>query len=95
MDAVSPRRARLESVDLLRGTEMILMALDHVHDFLGPPGLSPTNLEQTTVALFFTRWVTHLCAPVFFLLTERELIWACGEGRSRSFRDSSSRVAYG
>jgi uncharacterized membrane protein len=56
-------------VDLLRGIVMILMALDHVRDFLGPPGLSPTNLEQTTVALFFTRWVTHLCAPVFFLLT--------------------------
>jgi uncharacterized membrane protein len=48
---------------------MILMALDHVRDFFGPPGLSPTNLAQTTVPLFLTRWVTHLCAPVFFLVT--------------------------
>ena len=68
MEAASPTRARLESVDLLRGIVMILMALDHVRDYLAP-GISPTNLEQTTVALFFTRWVTHLCAPTFFLLT--------------------------
>ena len=48
---------------------MILMALDHVRDYLGAPGANPTNLETTTVVLFFTRWVTHLCAPTFFLLT--------------------------
>ncbi len=48
---------------------MILMALDHVRDFLGVPGISPTNLAVTTIPLFFTRWVTHFCAPVFFLLT--------------------------
>jgi uncharacterized membrane protein len=60
---------RLESVDTLRGLAMILMALDHVRDFFGTPGISPTNLAQTTIPLFFTRWVTHLCAPTFFLLT--------------------------
>src|SRR4029453_5642353 len=48
---------------------MILMALDHVRDFFGPPGISPTSLTQTTVPLFLTRWITHLCAPTFFLLT--------------------------
>jgi uncharacterized membrane protein len=48
---------------------MILMALDHVRDFFGVPGVSPVNLAQTTVPLFLTRWITHLCAPVFFLLT--------------------------
>jgi uncharacterized membrane protein len=48
---------------------MILMALDHVRDFFGPPGISPTNLAQTTVPLFLTRWITHVCAPTFFLLT--------------------------
>src|SRR5215470_12073192 len=67
--SASSARARLESVDLLRGIVMILMALDHVRDYLGAPGISPTNLAQTTVGLFMTRWVTHLCAPVFFLLT--------------------------
>jgi uncharacterized membrane protein len=62
------KRPRLESVDLLRGTVMVIMALDHVRDYLGR-GISPTNLAVTTVPLFFTRWITHFCAPVFFLLT--------------------------
>ena len=65
----APRRTRLTSVDTLRGIVMIVMALDHVRDFFGVPGISPTNLAQTTVALFMTRWVTHICAPTFFLLT--------------------------
>jgi uncharacterized membrane protein len=60
---------RLSSVDALRGIVMILMALDHVRDYVGVPGISPTNLAQTTVALFLTRWITHICAPTFFLLT--------------------------
>ncbi len=60
---------RLESIDLLRGIVMILMALDHTRDFFGVPGVSPTDLAQTTIPLFFTRWITHFCAPVFFLLT--------------------------
>jgi uncharacterized membrane protein len=65
----STRNDRLTPVDTLRGIVMILMALDHVRDFFGVPGLNPTNLAQTTVPLFLTRWVTHLCAPTFFLLT--------------------------
>jgi uncharacterized membrane protein len=48
---------------------MVIMALDHARDFLAIPGLNPTNLATTTVPLFFTRWITHLCAPTFFLLT--------------------------
>lgn len=67
-EAVTVKRARLESVDLLRGVIMIIMALDHTRDFFGQPG-SPTNLATTSAALFFTRWITHFCAPVFFLLT--------------------------
>lgn len=61
-------RARLDSVDLLRGVIMIVMALDHVRDYFAAPGVNPTDPATTTVALFFTRWITHFCAPVFFLL---------------------------
>src|SRR4029078_8991909 len=60
--------ARLEAIDVVRGMIMILMALDHTRDFFGIPGPSPTNLAQASAPLFLTRWVTHFCAPVFFLL---------------------------
>jgi len=63
------KRVRIESIDVVRGVIMILMALDHVRDFFGNSGLNPTNPATTTISLFFTRWITHFCAPVFFLLT--------------------------
>lgn len=60
---------RIESVDVVRGLIMILMALDHTREYFAVFGQNPTNLATTTPALFFTRWITHICAPVFFLLT--------------------------
>ena len=63
------RSHRVTSVDVLRGLVMILMALDHVRDYFGNAAIDPTNLATTTVPLFFTRWITHFCAPTFFLLT--------------------------
>lgn len=62
-------RTRIDSVDVARGLIMIVMALDHTRDFFGIPGQNPTDLRTTTAALFLTRWITHFCAPVFFLLT--------------------------
>jgi uncharacterized membrane protein len=62
-------RKRIDSVDLLRGIIMILMALDHTRDYIGNVAASPTNLATTTSALFITRWITHFCAPTFSLLT--------------------------
>jgi uncharacterized membrane protein len=82
-DSASPKRIRLESVDVVRGVIMILMALDHTRDFFTPPGMSPTDLSSTTIPLFFTRWITHFCAPVFFLLT--------GTGAYLSLRRKSKR----
>jgi uncharacterized membrane protein len=64
------RRARIESIDLLRGVVILLMALDHVRMYLayGTWWAEPTNLDTTTPLLFFTRWITHFCAPVFLFL---------------------------
>jgi uncharacterized membrane protein len=63
------KRVRIESIDVVRGLIMILMALDHVRDFFGNSGFNHTDPATTTIPLFFTRWITHFCAPVFFLLT--------------------------
>jgi uncharacterized membrane protein len=61
-------RSRVEAIDLVRGIAMIIMALDHVRDFVGDTRISPTDLRNASTALFFTRWITHICAPTFFLL---------------------------
>ena len=58
---------RLASVDLLRGIVMVIMALDHVREYVHAPAqnFNAEDLAQTTAAIFFTRWITHFCAPVF------------------------------
>ncbi len=64
-------RKRIESVDILRGIVMVIMALDHVRDFFHIHGNTddPLNLATTTPSLFFTRFITHFCAPVFVFLS--------------------------
>ncbi len=62
---------RIKSIDITRGLVMVIMALDHVRDFMNTTSMtqSPTNLQTTTTLLFMTRWVTHLCAPTFVFLS--------------------------
>ncbi len=68
---LSINQKRIESIDILRGVVMILMALDHVRDYfyITSNTDNPLNLTTTTTALYFTRWVTHFCAPIFVLLS--------------------------
>lgn len=60
---------RVLSIDILRGLVIILMALDHVRDFWSFTDFSPENLQETYAALFYSRWVTHFCAPAFVFLS--------------------------
>lgn len=66
----SPVRQRIDSVDFVRGLVMVIMMLDHTRDYFHSAAFQyqPTNLDKTSVVLFFTRWITHFCAPVFFFL---------------------------
>ena len=75
-------RERLASVDALRGIAMILMALDHTRGFLSNAQFAPVDLAHTTPSLFFTRWVTHFCAPAFFLLAGVGASLSLARGRS-------------
>jgi len=71
--AASPATAitgvgRVESIDVLRGIVMVIMALDHTRDFFTNLSYEPELLTKTYYGLFFTRWITHFCAPLFFFL---------------------------
>jgi uncharacterized membrane protein len=83
-------KQRIYSVDFLRGVVMMIMLLDHTRDFVHSAafGSDPTDPGTTNVVLFFTRWITHYCAPTFVFLsgvsiylqklrgkTNRELSW--------------------
>lgn len=79
-------RQRIDAIDLLRGIVMVIMMLDHTRDFVHYSGylFDPTDLTKTTVALFFTRWITHYCAPVFVFLAGTGAYLQFARGKSKA-----------
>ncbi len=81
-------KKRIDSIDVLRGIIMVIMALDHVRDFFHISAMTsnPTDPATNTVWLFFTRWITHFCAPIFVLLAGASVFLA---GRKMSQKELS------
>jgi uncharacterized membrane protein len=73
----APPTVRYASIDIIRGAIMVLMAIDHVRVFAGVPAGGPTP------AIFFTRWITHFCAPGFVFLAGTSAFLYGARGRSK------------
>lgn len=80
--SVLPISSRLVSVDILRGLAMVFMALDHTRDFMTHLRFPPEDMARTYGALFFTRFITHYCAPVFAFLAGTGAFLATSRGKS-------------
>jgi len=85
---VAARRARVQSLDMLRGLVMVVMALDHTRDYVHAAAMAfqPEDLSRTTAAIFMARWITHFCAPVFMFLAGAGAYLRLRRGPSTSLR---------
>jgi len=86
-DASQPiAKVRVDSIDLLRGIVMVIMMLDHTRDFIHNAvfQFAPEDPAQTNPALFFTRWITHFCAPTFVFLAGTGIYLQFARGKSKS-----------
>ena len=76
-------KERLGSIDMLRGLVMVIMALDHVRWMLGTPLPNGFDFSNADAPLFFTRWISHLCAPAFIFLAGISAFLYGAAGRSK------------
>ncbi len=76
-------KVRVESIDLLRGLAMIVMALDHVRDFFSNAHFEATDITKTTPAYYFTRFITHFCAPIFVFLAGTSAFLQLERGKTK------------
>ncbi|MGE0127893.1 MAG: DUF1624 domain-containing protein [Blastocatellales bacterium] len=79
-------KKRVDAVDLLRGIVMAIMLLDHTREFVHRDVLNfdPSDMTKTNTLLFFTRWVTHFCAPVFVFLAGTGAFLQGARGKSKA-----------
>jgi uncharacterized membrane protein len=75
---------RIQSIDILRGIVMVIMALDHTRDYFSNYHFSPTDLEHASTFMFFTRWITHYCAPIFIFLSGCSAFLSLRKGKTKS-----------
>lgn len=81
--SAAPSR-RIDSIDILRGVVMVIMAIDHSRDYFTNVRFDPLALDQTWSALFLTRWITHFCAPVFVFLAGTGSYLSMSRGKSKA-----------
>lgn len=83
MQPTTASASRINSIDILRGLIMIIMALDHVRDFYSNVQFDPLDLTKTSIPLFFTRWITHYCAPIFVFLSGTSAFLSFSKGKTK------------